>query len=175
LWVLTALILGSSTFVRRRRVLAGLLLASLALPSTVEFAWQKASLRPIGVPAGVLRAMSALKAASPPGAVVLERPLLLRMPPPPVVFVGRRVPYSAYVPFLSQWAAKAELAVREKQVQRFFQTRDAAEALEIARSVGASFVCLYGSDEVGFEAAWLRPLYEDPWARVYAIDYFTKR
>ena len=46
-----------------------------------------------------------------PGDVVLMRPFS-RYPPPPIVFVGRRVPFTQYMPYMRQFAPAAELRER---------------------------------------------------------------
>jgi hypothetical protein len=113
--------------------------------------------------------MRALEAVSRPGDVVLQRPGG-RYPPAPVVLAGRRVTYERFTPYLTQFVPKAELEKRHVLVRDFFRTRDRAEALAIARSLGASYVALYGSDRVRFDAEGiLEPVHEEPGARVYRI------
>jgi hypothetical protein len=56
------------------------------------------------------------------------------------------------------------------QVRRFFETGDVGEAAAIARALGASHLCLYGSDTVRFSPdRLLRPVYVRPNVRVYGI------
>jgi hypothetical protein len=117
----------------------------------------------------MVRAMDALATASSPGDVVLQRPGG-RWPPAPVVLAGRRVPYERFTPYLTQFVAKADLEARHESVFRFFRTEDSAEAIQIARSLGASYLALYGSDRVRFDTAGLlESVYEEEGARVYRI------
>jgi hypothetical protein len=146
---------------------AGLL---LALPSTVQFAAKKAFLDPDPLPAPTVRAMRALEARSKAGDVVLQRPGA-RFPPAPVILIGRRVPYERFTPYLTQFASRAALEERHELVYRFFQTSDRGEAKEIARSLRARFLALYGRDHVRFDGTGiLVPLYDEPEARVFEIS-----
>jgi hypothetical protein len=114
--------------------------------------------------------MGALAEATSPGEVVLERPEPKRFPPPPMVLIGRRVPYSRYIPYLYQVAPQEELKARIEEVRRFFKTDDPRIAVDTAKDLGARFVCLYGDDQVAFRAeGTLRPLYEKDNTRVYEI------
>jgi hypothetical protein len=153
----------------RWRVAVVAVAALLALPSTVQFVARKATEPPDPLPAPIVRAMRALAAASAPGEVVLQRPGA-RYPPPPVILIGRRVPYERFTPWLTQFAPAAALEARHAVVYRFFHTADAAEALAIARSLDARFVVLYGADRVRFDPSGLLvPIYEENGARVYRI------
>ena len=96
----------------------------------------------------------ALKAASQPGDVVLQRPGA-RYPPAPVILIGRRVPYERFTPWLTQFAPAAALEARHEVVFRFFHTTDADEAMAIARCLGARYVVLYGRDRVRFDPTGL--------------------
>jgi hypothetical protein len=139
----------------------------LTLPATAQFAVKKAFSRPDAIPAGAVRGMRALAAASRPGEVVMQRPGM-RFPAPPLVLVGRRVPYERFTPYLTQFAAKPALEQRHEAVYRFFHTEDGAEAATIASDLHARYLCLYGADRVHFDlAARYEPLYEDAEARVY--------
>jgi hypothetical protein len=167
LWIfaVTGLVAIAEKTRRGRAVAVGALL--LALPSTVQFAVKKAKEPPDPLPAATMRAMRALEAASRPGDVVLQRPGA-RYPPAPVIFIGRRVPYERFTPYLTQFAEKAALEERHRVVHRFFQTPDREEALAIARSLGARFLALYGRDRVRFDAKGvLEAVHEEPEARVY--------
>lgn len=149
--------------------LIGVASVSLAVPSSVEFVWRKARTPPDVVPARVLRAMSALEQASRPGDVVLMRPFS-RYPPPPIVFIGRRVAYTDYMPYLQQFASAKLLRERRELVRRFFRTSDASEALAIARGLGARFVYLFGPQAIGVDPETvLEPVYVEGNARVYRI------
>jgi hypothetical protein len=169
LWLFAALALGRLATSAPRRVLLLAALALLATPASWQFVIKKAGTPPDRMPAPMVRAMGALAAASRPGDVVLQRPGG-RYPPAPVVLAGRRVTYERFTPYLTQFVAKRDLEARHETVYRFFRTDDPQEALKIARSLGASYLALYGSDRVRFDATGvLEPLYEEPGARVYRI------
>ena len=149
--------------------LVGAVSACLALPSSAEFVWRKARTPPDVVPARVLRAMAALEQASQPGDVVLMRPFS-RYPPPPIVFIGRRVAYTDYMPYMRQFASAPVLHERRELVRRFFRTGDPSEALAIARGLGARFVYLFGPQGIGIDPETvLEPIYVEGNARVYRI------
>jgi hypothetical protein len=144
--------------------------AVLSLPATVELVWRKASTRPDVVPARVLRAMDVLARESAPGDVVLCRPFS-RFPPPPVVFAGRRVPFTDYLPYLRQFAPPAVVDARERRVRAFFRTKDAEEARSIARELRARFVYLVDDQALdpAVERGLLHPLYFEEGVRLYRI------
>ena len=55
-------------------------------------------------------------------------------------------------------------------VYRFFRTTSREEAVAIARSLGASFLALYGQDRVRFDTTGLlEPIHEEDGARVFRI------
>jgi hypothetical protein len=169
LWVFAALGLArfASSPARRAVVVTALLL--FATPATWQYAVSKARTAPDRMPAPTVRAMGALVAASRPGDVVLQRPGG-RWPPAPVVLAGRRVTYERFTPYLTQFVAKADLEARHETVFRFFRTQDPTEAMQIARSLGASYLALYGSDRVRFDTTGLlESVYEEPEAKVYRI------
>jgi hypothetical protein len=172
LWIFTAIALAriaAGSRARRSAVIAAA--ALLSLPSTVQFAWKKATAPPDPMPAGIVRAMRALEAASAPGEVVMQRPGA-RYPPAPVVLAGRRVPYERFTPFMAQFVAAEDLQRRHETVYRFFRTTDRAEAMAIARSLDARYLCLYGPDRVRFETAGLlEPIHEEPQARCYRLTF----
>jgi hypothetical protein len=117
----------------------------------------------------MVRAARALERVSRPGDVVLQRPGA-RYPPAPVVLSGRRVPYERFTPYLTQFASRQDLEARHEVVFRFFRTTSREEAMAIARSLGASFVALYGRDRVRFDTTGLlEPIHEEEEARVYRI------
>jgi hypothetical protein len=170
LWIFTALTLAGLGASRPRRAFLALAVAVLALPATIQFVAKKAVLPPDRLPAATVRAMEALARSSRPGDVVLQRPGA-RYPPAPVILIGRRVPYERFTPYLTQFAPREALEARHQTVYRFFRTPDRGEAQEIARHLGARFLCLYGGDRIRFEAqALLEPLYEEPEARLYRIN-----
>jgi hypothetical protein len=167
LWVFAAIALAGVAS-RRGHVVTACLIA-LALPSTAQFAIQKARSSPDRVPPPMVRAVLALRAMAGPGDVVLQRPGG-RYPPLPVLLANLRVPYERYTPFRTQFGSREELDRRHETVYRFFRTTDPAEALGIARAVGASFLALYGADRVRFDPAGvLEPIHEEEGARVYRI------
>jgi hypothetical protein len=144
--------------------------ALLTLPSTLQFALAKSATPAVHAPPAIVEAMGALAEATSPGEVVLERPEPKRFPPPPMVLIGRRVPYSRYIPYLYQVAPQEELKARIEEVRRFFKTEDPRIAVDTAKDLGARFVCLYGDDQVAFRAeGTLRPLYEKDNTRVYEV------
>jgi hypothetical protein len=146
------------------------LFAAVSLPSTVQFAIAKAATPKVMAPPAIVEAMSALAQVSSPGEVVLERPEPKRYPPPPMVLLGRRIPYARFIPYLYQVAPPRELRSRIETVRRFFKTEDPEEARDVARELGARYVCLFGEDDVSFpRERVLRPIYEKENARVYAI------
>ncbi len=170
LWVFAAIALAAWAGRGRRRVLALAGAALLALPSTVEFALRKAQVAPVVVPAGAVRAVRAIERDARPGEVVLQRPGG-RYPPLPAVLAPQRVVYERFTPYLTQFAPAEELRRRHQALFRFFRTTDRAEALAIARSLGARYLCLYGADRVRFDPgpAFL-PLHEEPEGRSYRIE-----
>ncbi len=144
-------------------------LALLALPSTLQFAIKKANEPPDPLPAPMVRAMRALAADSRPGDVVLQRPGA-RYPPAPVILIGRRVPYERFTPWLTQFAPAPALEARHDVVYRFFHTSDPAEAMAIARGLGARYVALYGAERLRFDGTGLLvPVHEEDGARVYRL------
>ena len=167
LWVFAAIALaGFATSPLRRALALGACLL-LATPATFQYAAKKATTPPDRLPAAMVRAAHALERVSRPGDVVMQRPGA-RYPPAPVVLVGRRVPYERFTPYLTQFASRADLEARHELVYRFFRTTSREEALGISRSLGASFLALYGSDRVRFDTAGvLEPVYEEAGARVF--------
>jgi hypothetical protein len=169
LWIFAVVGLArfASSRARRRAVLAALVL--LATPATWQYVDKKSRTNPDRMPASMVRAMAALAEASSPGDVVLQRPGG-RWPPAPVVLAGRRVTYERFTPYLTQFVAREDLEARHETVFRFFRTRDPQDAMQIARSLGASYLALYGSDRVRFDTTGLlETVYEEPGATVYRI------
>lgn len=170
LWIFTVLFLVRIARTPARKIVAAVAVVTLALPTTAQFLLKKAQEPPDRLPAATVRAMDALRAASRPGDVVMQRPGG-RYPPAPVVLIGRRVPYERFTPYLTQFASRADLERRHEEVFRFFRTPHRQEAAAIARRLGARFLCLYGSDRVRFDTTGvLSLLYEEPQARVYRIE-----
>jgi hypothetical protein len=173
LWVFTVLFLVSFARTPVRRIAAAVLVVVLALPTTLQFVLKKAQEPPDRLPAATVRAMDTLRAVSQPGDVVMQRPGG-RYPPPPVVLLGRRVPYERFTPYLTQFATRDTLEKRHEEVFQFFRTTDREEAMSIARRLGARFLCLYGSDRVRFVVGdELVPLHEEAGARLYRLAYPT--
>jgi hypothetical protein len=169
LWLFTVPVFVKLATSPARRVLTAVAVVVLATPATVQYAVKKALMPPDRLPAPMVRAMAALEAVSQRGDVVLQRPGA-RYPPAPVVLAGRRVPYERFTPYLTQFASKEDLEARHLVVYRFFRTRSRAEALEIVRSLGASYLALYGHDRIRFDASGLlEPIHEEPGARLYRI------
>jgi hypothetical protein len=170
LWIFTSLTLVGLGASLARAALVALAVAALALPATLQFLVKKAGLPPDRLPAATVRAMDVLSRSSQPGEVILQRPGA-RYPPAPVILIGRRVAYERFTPYLTQFAPREALEARHETVFRFFRTPDGAEAREIARGLGARFLCLYGGDRIRFEApGMLEPLYEEPGVRLYRIN-----
>ncbi|HEX9186319.1 MAG TPA: hypothetical protein VGB87_04560, partial [Vicinamibacteria bacterium] len=141
----------------------------LCLPSTVEFVLRKAAQPAEPIPAAAVEAMRALRAASCPGDVVMTRPLPSHVPLP-VVLAGRRVVFSNYIGYWQQFVEEKRIRERDRLVRAFFRSRDAAAALEIARSTGARFVYLTGSQKMDFDPRGaLALLFEREGERVFAI------
>jgi hypothetical protein len=169
LWAFAVIALASfaTSPLRRALTLGGCLL--LATPATVQFAARKATTAPDRIPAAMVRAARALERVSRPGDVVMQRPGG-RYPPAPVVLAGLRVPYERFTPYLTQFVSRPDLEARHALVYRFFRTTSREEALGIARSLGASFLALYGGDRVRFDTAGvLEPVHEEEGARVYSF------
>jgi hypothetical protein len=169
LWLFTTIAFVRLATTPALRVALAAAALLLSLPATVQYAVRKATLPPDRLPAPMVRAMRALEKASQPGDVVLQRPGG-RYPPAPVVLAGRRVPYERFTPYLTQFATKQALEARHETVYRFFRTTDRAEAVAIARSLGARFLALYGPDRVRFDTrGLLQPLHEEDGARLYRL------
>jgi hypothetical protein len=170
LWLFAVMALAEWCRRRRRPAMAVAGAALLAFPSTLEFVVRKASVRPDAVPAAYVRAVEAVAKDGQPGDIVLQRPAG-RYPPLPVVLNGRRVVYERFTPYLTQFAPASELRRRHEALFRFFGTRDRDEALAIARSLGARYLCLYGGDRIRFDGSGvLTPLHEEGAARSYRFD-----
>jgi hypothetical protein len=169
LWIFTAMAVAPLGRTPLRRCAAWAAAALLALPSTWELARGKAATPPDVVPASVLRAMAALERDSRPGDVVLMR-AFSRFPPPPIVFIGRRIPFTRYMPYMTQFASESEIRERDAEVRRFFRSSDPEEALGIARRLGAGHVYLYGAQSINAAVeARLETVYVEGGVRLYRI------
>lgn len=153
----------------RAPALVALAAAALALPTSLEFLLRKATTPPEPVPPAVMRATARLAGLTAPGEVVLT-PSFSRYPPPPVVFIGRRVAYAEYLPYLAQFAPPDVLGERLRAVRRFFRdVDDEPAALRTALALHARFVAVYGRETAVERAAWLEPVQTDAGARLYRI------
>lgn len=108
---------------RAWRALAAGTCLLLALPTSLDFVRRRLATPAEHVPAALLRASRRVAELSRPGDVVWM-PSFSRWPPPPLVFVGRRVPYAEYLPYLTQFAPQATLDARLANVRRFFRGGD---------------------------------------------------
>jgi hypothetical protein len=170
LWIFSAMGLGRLRCRGVRWLAIVFLCALAALPTTVHFAWIKAARKPIRIPAEIVRGMDVLSRESRPGDVVIQRPLLMRFPPPPLVLAGRRVPFTGVIPYFNQFTPRREVERRLAQVKLFFQTSDSRRAIGIARELGATHFCLFGSDSLAIDPRNIAdPVYEAETVRVYRI------
>lgn len=168
----------------RGSVFRAAVLLLLTLPATAELVVRRAVLEPEPIGAPTVRAMTALRAASCPGDVVLTRPGVVRVPPV-VVLAGRRVPLANFIPYWRQFTTPEVVAEREATVLAFFRAPDTAGALDVARKLDASFVYFAGplveprvsatSDpdrpqavrELLLDSGSLEPVHVEPRAAVY--------
>lgn len=147
---------------RRAWVLAACL---LALPTPVDFVRRRLATPAEHVPAALLRASARVAALSRPGELIVT-PSFSRWPPAALVFIGRRVPYAEYLPYLSQFAPEATRATRLRDVRRFF--RD--EPLEDAAAPAAGTLVWIGGRLAPVEAGTsLERLYVDEDQRLYRV------
>jgi hypothetical protein len=169
-WIFVATALGGLSTGGMRRLALLAVCAALALPSSVQFLWRKRQVAPLRISAPAVRAMRALAGVSGPGDVVLMRPELQRFPPPPLVLIGRRVPYTRFIPFFNQFTTRQARDERFATASAFFRTSDAQEARRLAGRLGARYVCLFGAEAVRFPTEGvLEPIFEEPRARVYRL------
>jgi hypothetical protein len=90
--------------------------------------------------------------------------------------VGRRVVYERFSTYLTQFAPPAELRRHHRILARFFGSRDAAEALSLARSVNGRYVCLYWNQRLNLDdQTVLVPVHEERGARCYRIEPDRRR
>jgi hypothetical protein len=57
------------------------------------------------------------------------------------MLIGRRVPFTRFIPFFSQLAPRASLIALYERTARFFATLDPGEARAIAQELGAKTCC----------------------------------
>lgn len=169
LWVFAVLRLGAWAGAGRGvRVLA--LTALAALPATLHFVARKSATPPETIPAHVMRVVARLGADSRPGDVVIG-PTSPRFPPPSLVFLGRRVPFTRFIPHLDRFARGQDVARRRAQVQDFFTTSDPRRALAVARELRATHLLLFGPQPLGFDPQGvLQELARDGDARLYRLE-----
>ena len=121
------------------------------------------------MPPAVVRALAELQRATRPGEVVLVKPERQRHAPAPML-IGRRVPFTRFIPFFSQLAPRASLIARYERTARFFATLDPGEARAIAQELGAKTLLLVGGEDVLFEKrGTLELLYGGEGAALYRI------
>ena len=169
LWLFVALALERLALSGIRPGLLIAVGAVLSLPATTELVVRKALAPRDIVPARVLEAMAALAGDSRPGDVVLMRPYS-RFPPPPVVFVRRRLPYTNYLPYMRQFAPPPLLRARSEQLRSFFRSDDPAEARRLAAELHARHVFVQGPQAIGPGArAILDPIYAKKDTALYRI------
>jgi hypothetical protein len=170
LWVFFVLAVTAAGLHGARAFAAAFVSAALSLPSSVQFVMHKRSLPPARMPPALVASTDALRGVTQPLEVVMVKPDPRRYPPPPLVLIGRRVPFTQSIPYLTQFAPRSDVEARLVTVRAFFQTGQPEEALGIARSLGARYVCLYGSDKLGFEPGGvLKTVFERENVRVYEI------
>ena len=169
LWVFTAIALAEVSRRRPRPVLVALVAAALTLPSTVEFLWRRWEMGPDELSPALMGGIRTLAEHGRRGDVVLQRPGWER-PALPVILAGRRVVLEGYTPYLTQFAPVSELRRRRHLLGEVFRAEAAPAARALAKDLGASFLCLYGSQSIAFDTSgWLRPLYVHEEIRVYRI------
>jgi uncharacterized membrane protein len=101
--------------------------------------------------------------------VVITRPLP-RFVPLPVVLAGRRVAFSNYIGYWSQFIAADALSERDRLVRSFFRATDAQRAIDVAARLGARYVYMTGQQKVDFDPQGvLEPAFSQSGERVYRI------
>jgi hypothetical protein len=169
LWLFAAWALVEWARRWRRPVLVGVVAAALGLPTTVQFLEGRLATPFERIPSGVPAAMSALARLSTPGEPVLQT-TYSRWPPPPMVFIGRRLPFTEYMFYLNQFAPPELRAARQRLVRRFFKTRDPAEARAIAASLGVRYVVVYGRAPREEVQGLLEPVFQSADASLYRLS-----
>jgi hypothetical protein len=155
-WIFAAAAIGGLGLRGSRRMVLLLACTLLTLPSSAQFLWRKRALAPLRI--------------SPPAVRALRPPELQRFPPPPLVLIGRRVPYTRFIPFFNQFTTRQAREERYAMASGFFRTEDPEQARRLARQLGARFVCLFGAESVRFPPEGvLEPVFEDARARAYRL------
>ncbi len=154
---------------QRSALAAALVVALLALPATAEFVARKASQRAEPVAPAAVQAMSALRAASCPGDVVITRPMPSWVPLP-MVLGGRRVAFSNYLGYWRQFVSPQALEQRSRLERSFFRSRTPSEALAVAAALDGRYLYLSGRQAVDFDGRGiLEPVFARDGERVYRI------
>jgi hypothetical protein len=113
--------------------------------------------------------MTALRRASCPGDVVITRPLPSWVPLP-IVLGGRRVAFSNYLGYWSQFVSAGFLADRDRLVRSFFRASSGEQAVRVASALGARYVYLTGRQKVDFDMqGTLDTVFDRDGERVYRI------
>ncbi len=141
---------------------------ALALPTGADFVIRKALAPPDPIPAAVLRATAWLATHTAPGEVVLM-PSYSRHPPPPVVFIGRRVAYAEYLPYLEQFAPAEVVAARARAVRRFFKDAPGEDGARTLEGLGARWVVVFGRETEVELSARLERVEAGEGARIYRL------
>jgi hypothetical protein len=144
LWIFAALFFDRLRLSPLRLRLVVCACALCALPSVLDDIGEHRRTPPGRIPAAVVRAVAAFERDSRSGAVLLEPPLRRFYPPPAVVLAGRRVAFTRYIPYLQQFAARADVLARRLAVERFYATDSPQEAAAIAARLGATHVLTQG-------------------------------
>jgi hypothetical protein len=167
LWLFAAPVLVA--IASRRLVLGGVALL-VGFAGAGEFVFRSAKQTPEVVPAPAVRAMTALRAASCPGDVVLMQRKVAYVPLP-LVLAGRRVALADYIGYWRQFVSLEAKARREEELRRFFRAEDAETALAVARKLDARYVYLVGRRKRNLEnAGVIEPLFQESGQRVYRVN-----
>jgi hypothetical protein len=132
-----------------RALLVGLLTLALGLPTTVQFVVRKRASAPGRLPASLMRVLDVLARESQRGDVVIA-PITTRWPPPALTLLGRRQPYTRFIPYMAQFASAPVLERRRALMNAFFKSREPGTALALARALGGRHVLVYGHQSLAF-------------------------
>jgi len=143
--------------------------ALVSLPSTAEWLQQKAATPPTVFEPAAMKAMTVLAGEARRGDILLQPPDESGTPPPGVVFLGLRVPYSGFFTNLSRFDTPVVIKERRHEVGEFFRTRDPDAARETLKHLGVSWV--YSSSRpLKFDASGiLAPVFEQGEVRLYRV------
>jgi hypothetical protein len=113
--------------------------------------------------------MSVLAGRAHPGDLVLQPPDESTTPPPGVVFLGLRVPYSGFFTNLSRFDSPVNIKARRHAVGEFFRTRDPEVARQTLKDLGVSWV-FSASRPVKFDVSGILELvFEEGDVRLYQV------